>query len=163
MQAAAVREAGAPLESGLSRRGESVIASSPTLGVVKELLDAAKLPTSDLTEAHCRHFFYAGDSLKPDGIVGLEVRADAALLRSLVVRDAARGTGLGSALVAHAEEHARAQGARALYLLTTTAESFFAARGYAKAAREQAPPAIRTTREFAGICPASSAFMHKPL
>jgi len=27
----------------------------------------------------------------------------------------------------------------------------------------QAPPAIRTTREFAGICPASSAFMCKQL
>ena len=52
----------------------------------------------------------------------------------------------------------------AVYLLTTTAESFFAQRGYQHAPQGfRAPPAIRTTREFAGICPASSAFMTRTL
>jgi hypothetical protein len=40
---------------------------------------------------------------------------------------------------------------------------FFTRRGYVRTARDSAPPAIKTTREFAGICPASSAFMSKPL
>ena len=44
-----------------------------------------------------------------------------------------------------------------------TAESFFARHGYASADRDDAPPAIRATREFSGICPASSAFMRKLL
>jgi protein-tyrosine-phosphatase len=52
---------------------------------------------------------------------------------------------------------------RTLYLLTTTAEPFFAKHGYARAAREAAPAAIRATREFSGICPSSSAFMSRDL
>jgi amino-acid N-acetyltransferase len=86
-----------------------------------------------------------------------------ALLRSLVVAPAHRDQGLGAALVRHAEAHARSRGARAVYLLTTTAETFFERQGYAAADRAQAPQAIRATREFADICPASSAFLVKLL
>jgi N-acetylglutamate synthase-like GNAT family acetyltransferase len=50
-----------------------------------------------------------------------------------------------------------------MYLLTTTAAGFFERRGYVAAARESAPAEIRATREFADICPASSAFMVKHL
>ena len=71
--------------------------------------------------------------------------------------------GMGSALLDYAEQFALSRGVRTLYLLTTTAEGFFVRRGYSTAARENAPPAIRSTREFAGICPASSAFMSKQL
>jgi amino-acid N-acetyltransferase len=93
----------------------------------------------------------------------LELFGDVALLRSLVVAASARGQGAGSALLLQAEAHARAHGVRTLYLLTTTAEEFFARRGYTRASRETAPAAIRSTREFAGICPASSAFMSRQL
>jgi N-acetylglutamate synthase-like GNAT family acetyltransferase len=67
------------------------------------------------------------------------------------------------ALTRHAVLHARARGARAVYLLTTTAEAFFRRNGYAAADRATAPAAIRATREFADICPASSAFLFKEL
>jgi amino-acid N-acetyltransferase len=127
------------------------------------LLENAKLPTADLTEQHCEHFFYWGPAAAPSGLVGLELLGDVALLRSLVVSPDARSSGMGTALVQFAENYARAQGARAVYLLTATAEAFFARRGYAAAARDLAPPAIRATREFAGICPASSAFLSKQL
>ena len=66
-------------------------------------------------------------------------------------------------MVAHAERHARDQGVHSLYLLTTTAEKFFLRRGYARIPREVAPAAIKTTSEFSGICPTSSAFMVKYL
>ncbi len=59
--------------------------------------------------------------------------------------------------------HARSQGVRDVYLLTTTAEDFFARRGYVRIGREKAPRTIRSTREFADLCPASSAFMVKHL
>ena len=49
------------------------------------------------------------------------------------------------------------------YLLTTTAEDFFARRGYVRIARDEAPETIRATREFADICPAGSAIMRKVL
>jgi amino-acid N-acetyltransferase len=127
------------------------------------LLAAAGLPTEDLTAAHCEHFFFAGAAAEPTGLVGLELHGDVALLRSLVVAPSRRGTGEGVALLKHAEDHARQRGARALYLLTTTAESFFANLGYQRAPRDSAPAAIRATREFAGICPSSSTFMTRQL
>jgi amino-acid N-acetyltransferase len=109
------------------------------------------------------HFFYCGPASSPTGLVGIELHGDDALLRSLVVLPEHRSTGLGAALVSHAETHARSHGARSMFLLTTTAEQFFERRGYRSIARDQAPPGISSTREFADICPASSAFMVKTL
>jgi protein-tyrosine-phosphatase/N-acetylglutamate synthase-like GNAT family acetyltransferase len=135
----------------------------PSLQAAVQLLRQAQLPTEDLTTAHCENFFFAGPASQPTGLVGLEIFGDVALLRSLVVTAEHRGTGAGVALLRHAEAAARARGVRTLYLLTTTAEAFFAKQGYARAARDSAPPAIRATREFSGICPASSAFMSRQL
>jgi amino-acid N-acetyltransferase len=136
---------------------------APSRSAAVSLLEGAGLPTVDLSDAHMEHFFYSGPARAPTGLVGLELFECQALLRSLVVSDTARSRGLGSALLAQAEEHARAAGVREIYLLTTTAEEFFKRRGFSTAAREDAPPAIRQSREFAAICPASSAFMIKRL
>jgi amino-acid N-acetyltransferase len=134
----------------------------PHSGVVA-LLEAEGLPASDLTEAHLEHFFFTGTDGVPSALVGLEIYGEDGLLRSLVVSSAARTQGLGSALVRHAEEYAASCHVRALYLLTTTAESYFEHRGYRRVDRAQAPPAIQSTREFASLCPTSSAFMIKRL
>jgi amino-acid N-acetyltransferase len=139
------------------------VTSRPSLGSAVALLKEAQLPTEDLTPAHVEHFFFVGPAQAPTGLVGLELFGDVALLRSLVVAREHRGKGDGAALVDHAERYARAHGVRAIYLLTTTADSFFSKLGYRSAAREAAPAAIRATREFAGICPASSAFMTRQL
>ena len=135
----------------------------PSRHVACTMLQAAALPASDLTDEHMEHFFFCGPAAMPRGLVGLEFRGPDALLRSLVVTPDCRSTGLGSALVDHAESYARSRGARAIFLLTTTAEAFFAHRGYVPATRDEAPAAIRETREFADLCPASSAFMVKQL
>lgn len=139
------------------------ISRRPALSAAVELLAAAGLPTEDLTEGHCEHFFFTGPAARPDGLVGLELLGDVALLRSLVVTKQRRNTGAGSRLLVHAELHARRHGVKHLYLLTTTTEAFFARHGYMRAPREAAPDAVRATREFSGICPASSAFMVKHL
>ena len=49
--------------------------------------------------------------------------------------------------------------AGAMYLLTTTAERFFAQRGYVRIARGSVVPAIQATREFTRLCPDSSTLM----
>jgi amino-acid N-acetyltransferase len=139
------------------------ISARPHLDVAKRLLEEAKLPTEDLTEAHVEHFSFSGPASKPTGLVGLEIFGDVALLRSLVVAPDRRGHGDGQTLLAHAQHQARSSGVRVLYLLTTTAEAFFAKQGFVRVPRTDAPAAIRSTREFAGICPASSAFMGKAL
>ena len=130
---------------------------------VVRLLESASLPTSDLTDDHMKDFFYAGPPTAPIGIVGVQFYGADALLRSLVVTSAHRTQGLGQQLVERVEHHARERGAATVYLLTTTAESFFRSRGYVVTPRDGAPPAIRSTPEFAGLCPASSAFLSKRL
>jgi amino-acid N-acetyltransferase len=131
--------------------------------VTVQVLQGAALPVEDLTDGHMEHFFYAGTESKPAGIVGIELCGSGALLRSLVVDPSSRGLGLGRALVEKAEWHARENGAESIYLLTTTAEAFFRSLGYTSADRANAPAEIQATREFASICPASSAFMVKQL
>jgi amino-acid N-acetyltransferase len=139
------------------------ISARPGYEATIRILREADLPTEDIGTAHLEHFSYVGPATEPTGLVGLEIFGDVALLRSLVVVPSRRGSGDGQRLLSHAEEQAKASGVRELYLLTTTAETFFAKRGFERASRDSAPPAIRSTREFSGICPASSAFMSKRL
>jgi amino-acid N-acetyltransferase len=139
------------------------ISARPPLAGAVALLTSASLPVEDLTPAHCENFFFTGPGDAPTGLVGLELLGEVALLRSLVVSPQRRGQGEGRALLRHAETFARGRGVRTLYLLTTTAEPFFERQGYRRAERDSAPAAIRATREFAGICPASSAFMCRAL
>jgi amino-acid N-acetyltransferase len=140
-----------------------VIQPRPQLSAATALLEQSQLPASDLADAHMEHFFFAGSREKPVGLVGLELFGPCALLRSLAVAGDSRAAGLGSALVERAETHARECGARSIYLLTMTAETFFARRGYLAASRETAPAAIRNCREFADLCPSTSAFLVKTL
>ncbi len=136
---------------------------APSREAAASILEASGLPSVDLTAAHMRHFFYAGPESELRGLVGIEIHGADALLRSLVVAAELRSTGLGSALVQRVEAHARVQGVRSMYLLTTTAERFFARRGYARLDRADAPAGIRATREFTDVCPASANFMFKAL
>jgi amino-acid N-acetyltransferase len=126
-------------------------------------LEAAQLPNADLTDRHFDHFFYLGPQESPTGLIGCEIYGHEGLLRSLVVAPENRGVGTGSALIEWVENYARNQGVRAMYLLTITAEQFFARHGYVPMARQDLPNAIRSTREFAEICPASSILMVKSL
>jgi amino-acid N-acetyltransferase len=130
--------------------------------IVRLLSDAA-LPHADLTPEHLRHFLVLRDGEEIAGVVGMEVADDAGLLRSLAVPEARRGEGLAMRLVDALEERARASGIRTLYLLTTTAEGFFARRGYAPADRAAVPDTIAATPEFRDICPASAACMSRAL
>lgn len=74
----------------------NAIHARPTPGAITEFLEAAQLPTADLTADHCEHFFYDGPESGPTGLVGLELLGDVALLRSLTVIPQARASALGS-------------------------------------------------------------------
>ena len=95
------------------------------------------------------------------GAVGIELFGSIALLRSLVVADSFRRDGLGERLAAAAEALARRLGARSIYLLTTSAERFFAKRGYRELPRTEAPPEIRGTTQFRSLCPSTAVLMVK--
>jgi amino-acid N-acetyltransferase len=97
------------------------------------------------------------------GVAATERYGDLALLRSVAVHAPARGQGLGRVLVERALADARDAGAREAWLLTETAESFFAGIGWARADRAGAPAAIRATVEFTSACPATAIAMHRAL
>lgn len=136
---------------------------NPDEGAVKRLLSHAELPSADITPGHMEHFFAYGTPGDIKGVIGLELYGTIGLLRSLAVASSERGCGSGKRLVAHAEGYAREHGVGELYLLTTTAESFFRRLGYESTGRDTVPEEIKRTREYAGICPVSSAVMSKQL
>lgn len=137
------------------------ITRKPSEVSVKELLASAQLPTADITPDHMKHFFGAWSDSALEGVVGIEPYGAVALLRSLAVAVPKRSFGLGSKLLAQAEQYATERGIHSMFLLTTTAESYFEERGYSVISHEMAPEAIRNTAEFANICPASSVLMVK--
>lgn len=139
------------------------ISRNPPESAVRNLLARSQLPASDLSVEHLEHFFGCGPEGAPEGVVGLEVYGKVALLRSLAVSIESRGRGCGKALVARAERYAQSRGVNEMYLLTTTAATFFEQLGYRAVGRESAPEAIRRTPEFSALCPASSTFMVKVL
>ena len=129
---------------------------------IRGLLHGSRLPVDDLDTAAI-DFIVATDATGLIGVVGLEPFGSAGLLRSLAVRDEHRGRGIGEHMVSAIEARAASLGLRQLVLLTETAAPFFAKRGYAAIARNQAPPAVQHSTEFRSICPASATCMIKSL
>lgn len=133
-----------------------------TVGFLRTLLDDNGLPTADV--ASNPDWFYVGyvDG-DPIGGGGIEAYGPNGLLRSVVVEESVRGRDYGTALAESLEAAASRGGVENLYLLTTTAERFFEARGYRKTARAEVPCAIRRTSEFQSLCPESATCMGKSL
>jgi amino-acid N-acetyltransferase len=125
-------------------------------------LEAAGLPADDLHEPG-RRFYRFGDDAGLIGYGGLEQIGSDVLVRSMVIIDGRRGGGHGAAVLSWLEANAAEQKATALYLLTTSATSFFQRHGYTALPRSAAPPAIAASRQFSALCPASAAFMFKEL
>jgi amino-acid N-acetyltransferase len=137
-------------------------AEGEELAYAETLLSANDLPTADLRDGSGR-FYVARTPEGRVGVGGIEVYGPAALLRSVAVEDAARGEGHGTAICDGLASLARAEGVETLYLLTTTAAEFFAARGYREIDRADAPARIRETTEFAELCPSSAVCMEREL
>jgi amino-acid N-acetyltransferase len=135
-------------------------ASAGDYDQVVRLLRAADLPTAGL-QPSLPDFLVAEENGRVVGAVGLEVYGEAALLRSAVVDDARRGSGVGSDLVAELLVRAGRRGVREIYLLTTTAEHYFPRFGFTRVGRDAVAPALRASEEFGGACPESAVTMRK--
>ena len=127
-------------------------------GDFRAALEVADLPTLDLDEGDATYFTDEAGSFG-----GLVRFGDIALLRSIVVPRAKQGHGLGTDMLAGLIGAARKSGAREVWLLTTTAEGFFAANGFERVARTDAPAAIAATSQFKDICPDTAALMRLAL
>src|SRR5687767_8924846 len=113
-----------PFKDALVRK-----ASPADLPRVERLLADSDLPLAGVKESF-EHFVVAEAGNDLVGVAGLEVCCDNALLRSVAVRSEYRSKGVGRELVMRAIGEAEARGIHALYLLTTTAESYFPTFGF---------------------------------
>jgi amino-acid N-acetyltransferase len=136
---------------------------APSTAAFADLLAANGLPIADLAEVAVSDCVVATIDGRVIGAVALQIAGRDALLRSLVVAAGQRGQRIGEQLVQRIESVAQQRGVSTLYLLTNTAEAFFARRGYTATERENAPASIRSLREFASLCPASASFLRKLL
>jgi amino-acid N-acetyltransferase len=124
---------------------------------VLALLAEAKLPTEGVAE-HFQTFFVFDDGGRIVASAGLELRGHTALLRSLAVAPAARGTGLGAAVLRRVLHEARGRAA-GVYALTTTAEAYLSRFGFERVARSSVPEALMASRELQDACPSSATVM----
>jgi len=137
-------------------------ATAADQGAIRLLLEAARLPTSDLAVAQ-PDFFIARAAGEIVGVGGVEAHGATGLLRSVAVMATRRQSGVGRRIVGCLEQHSRAAGMRELVLLTETAKPFFERLGYRAIERDAVPAAIRASAEFSSLCPRSAVCMQKSL
>jgi len=144
----------------------ALLLTEPAVDDLPELLALLRecgLPHGDVTADKLAEFLVCRAEGRLIATAGLEVCGDAVLLRSLAVLPGYRQRGLASRLLEALQQRTRARRQKRIFLLTTTAQEFFAARGFGRCARQLVPPGIADTAEFRELCPVSATCMHQQL
>ena len=137
-------------------------AEAGDVDAVRGLLTAHKLPLDGLHD----HFETTIVARAHDRIVGcaaLEVHADGGLVRSVAVAPGLQGHSVGRQLTEAIVDLARQRTLPALYLLTTTADSYFPRFGFERITRDAVPDSVKASVEFASACPSTAVVMRKLL
>lgn len=142
---------------------EVELAGPADLASVHELLQECGLPRTGLCQGVGTLLLVVRDGGRVVGCGALELYGSSALLRSLAVAPAWRGRGVGRAVSERALELARRLEQTQVYLLTQTAEGFFARLGFRATARDAVPAPVARSVEFTSVCPASAVCMVKAL
>jgi amino-acid N-acetyltransferase len=125
--------------------------SDTDLPAIRRLLVESGLPLDGLMGVPTR-IVVARDGARVVGAGALEVYGGDGLIRSLVVAPGSRSSGIGSGIVTELERIADESGLTGTFLLTETAERFFARRGYRRIGRSEAPQAVMGSVEWAIAC-----------
>ncbi|RFP09561.1 MULTISPECIES: arsenic resistance N-acetyltransferase ArsN2 [unclassified Duganella] len=125
---------------------------------IKRMLLEEGLP-QDGAQEHLAQFVVGESDGKLVCAGGLEVYGVNALLRSVVVKAGSRDQGWGRQLLTCLTEQASGLGVTTLYLLTTTAASYFSNLGFVVVSRKRIPDQLYQSHEFQGACPASATAM----
>ena len=128
------------------------------LSDIESLLQICELPFEDCNE-HLDSFFGINNGGKLLAIRALQIIGSVALLRSIAVLPEHRGKGLAGIITLYLLNLARSKGVVELYLLTEAAESFFARFEFHIVDRDTLPDEIKSTRQFASLCPSSAQAM----
>ncbi len=129
---------------------------------VLRLLETNGLPTDGLDD-HWHTTLVARDANRIVGSAALELYPDGALLRSVAVEPSMHGRGLGHELVTAALRMAEEHRIGAIFLLTTTAETFFPRFGFTRITRAEVPVHVQQSVEFTSACPSSAIVMRRIL
>lgn len=140
--------------------GEIIISGATTddIPVIKQLLVANDLPTEGVDD-HWKTFIVARDGEEIVGCGGAEAHKLAALIRSVAVDGSHRGCGIGRRIVRQLLDRLASRGIREFYLLTTTAQPYFAKRGFKPIDRDEIHPQLLESAELRGACPDSAVCM----
>jgi ribosomal protein S18 acetylase RimI-like enzyme len=117
--------------------------AAPTMETRKALGDEIRAFNARTTPVAAERFallLHDGDAELRAGLVGV-VAAGWLFIESLWVGDTLRGQGVGRALMARAEDHARRHGCHAAWLDTFQAQGFYERLGYAVFAELEDYPA----------------------
>lgn len=137
-------------------------ATMADLPALQRLLQASELPLAGL-DSPLPFTLVTEDEGQVLALAALEIYGATGLLRSVAVHPDARQLGLARQLVTHLLGHARALKLQDLYLLTTTAETYFPRFGFQTVPRGAAPSELLASREFQDACPESATLMHLSL
>jgi len=144
----------------------TTISIAPAAGgdfeAIPRLLTSALLPSRDVGLPGQR-FIVASEASRILGCAGLQVAGEDGLVRSMTVHWTRRNAGLGSRLLDRLLLEAVLVGVRTLYVVTTTAEDFFARHGFRKIPADEVPAELRSSEEFTAFVAGGSAVMARPV
>ena len=122
---------------------------------IHQLLVRSGLPVDGVTPGAGN--YYTAKAGRLLGVLGIETHGRAAVLRSFAVEPDVRKTGIGKALIQHAFTEMRATDCSDVYLLTSTAEGYFANYGFVDAERGELPAQVLSSAIFRADCCAACA------
>jgi amino-acid N-acetyltransferase len=127
--------------------------------VLNEMLKSENLPQIEPKEFASNYFKYVGTNGSLQGSIGLEIYGNYGLLRSMVVDKNYRNQGIAHLLVSRILEESKKLRLKEIYLLTTTADKYFAQKGFSYMDRTETPAEIKQSKEYSSQCPSSSTLM----
>ncbi|XDD46551.1 arsenic resistance N-acetyltransferase ArsN2 [Leptospira sp. WS39.C2] len=138
-------------------------ANDDELPVIFQMLRDNHLPFEDITHISIQNFLLAKFETLTIGCIGIEEFKEIALLRSFCVKESYRKLRIGKSMYQMMENSCHKKGITELFLLTTTAESYFTKLGFLVTDRSKTPEFIKNTTQFRLICPDSAICMKKNL
>ena len=123
---------------------------------IVDLLESENLPSHELEE-NISHFLTAKEGNNLVGVIGFEFYQNYGLLRSFCVDKSYRNLSVGSELFDRAVSLAQLNNIDTIYLLTLTAESYFIGKGFKVIPREGVNELVKSSKEFASICPGTAS------
>ncbi len=133
-------------------------ASGGDLDGIKRLLIGSLLPSRDVG-GDTQRFIVASEAGRLIGCAGLQVAGQDGLVRSMAVHWTRRNAGLGTRLHQRLLFEATLAGVKTLYVVTATAEDFFAGHGFKRIAAKDVPVALQTSEEFTAFVPGGGTVM----